>query len=132
MVNVALNSQVSSQNNNESKPLSFQFQKLSFRMFSLDISLDEQSLNQALLSLESCEESSQNNSINAPTTVSVAELPSDITDSFNVAAKQLSLFYGSVVNPTPEEDEESIEHLGEEVNSNDFEPSFQHTTGKEN
>lgn len=128
MVNVALNSQVSTQNNNESKSSSSQ--KFSFGIFSLDISVDEQSLNQALLSLESCEENPHISSINTPTTVSVAELPSDITDSFNVAAKQLSLFYGSVVDPTPEEDEESIDHLGEEVNSHHPEPYFAHTTGK--
>jgi len=95
--------------------------------------MDEQSLNQALLSLDTCEANQQINSISTTTAVSVAELPSDITDSLNVAAKQLSLLYGSVVNPNTEEEEESIENFvegEEEINSNFLEPCPEQTTGK--
>jgi hypothetical protein len=80
--------------------------------------MDEQSLNQALLSLNACDENRQLNGIHTNTAVSVAELPSDIQDSFNVAAKQLSLLYGSVVSlQTAEEEEEADDNLGEIVSS---------------
>ena len=94
------------------------------------MTMDEQSLNQALLSLETCEENQQINGINTPTTVSVAELPSDITDSLNVAAKQLSLLYGSVVSPTDEDDIDNLGEGEEEMNNSFAEPCLGHTTGR--
>jgi len=94
----------------------------------LDISVDEQALDQALLSLDTCDENRQLNGINTNTAVSVAELPSDITDSLNVAAKQLSLLYESVNVTITENDEESGENLGEEAGSV-VEPCLEQTTG---
>jgi hypothetical protein len=75
------------------------------------MSVDEESINQALLSLDDCDETRQMNAINTITAVSVAELPTGITDSLNVAAKQLSLLYESV---TTEHGEELIEDATEE------------------
>lgn len=69
------------------------------------VSLDEQTIDQALLSLDICENNQQVNNINSDTGVSVAKLPDAITDSLNVAAKQLSLFYDSVVNTTTNTDQ---------------------------
>ncbi|CAF0804708.1 unnamed protein product [Rotaria sp. Silwood1] len=92
MVNVALNLDVSADTNNEKA------------------SIDEQSINQALLSLDICDDTRQINGINTNTAVSVAEVPNDITDSLNVAAKQFSLLYESVVNvSTAETDEDFID-----------------------
>ncbi|CAF2708983.1 unnamed protein product [Rotaria sp. Silwood2] len=92
MVDVALNLDMSTDTNNDKT------------------SVDEQSINQALLSLDICDDNRQITAISTATAVSVADLPSGITDSLNVAAKQLSLLYESVVNvPTAEEDEDFIE-----------------------
>ncbi|CAF1311786.1 unnamed protein product [Rotaria sordida] len=88
MMDVALNLDVSADTNND------------------ETSIDEQSINQALLSLDICDDNRQINRIHTNTAVSVAELPSGITDSLNVAAKQLSLLYESVVNVTTTEQEE--------------------------
>lgn len=51
----------------------------------------------------------------------------------NIAAKQLSLLYGSVLSATAEEDEDSIENLDEgeeEINSNFAEQCLEQPTGK--
>ena len=112
MVDVALNLDVSAHNN---------------------ISSEERSLDQALLSLEPFDANQQINGINATTNVSVAELPTNIRDSFNVAAKQLTLLRESVLSPTAEEDENSVENLGEdedETVSNIAEPCLDQNIGK--
>ncbi|CAF1447334.1 unnamed protein product [Rotaria sordida] len=96
MMDVALNLDVSADTNND------------------ETSIDEQSINQALLSLDICDDNRQINRIHTNTAVSVAELPSGITDSLNVAAKQLSLLYESVVNvTTTEQEEDSFEDTTE-------------------
>lgn len=116
MVNVALNSDVS------------------VRKATENLSADEQTLNQALLSLDQCDENRDMHGMSTTTTVSVAELPSDITDSLNVAAKQLSLLYESVVNTTDHGEEvENEEVEGEEENGISdglVEPCSNDVTGK--
>jgi len=69
-------------------------------------------LDPALLCLNECDATQDMPSMSTTTGVSVAELPSDITDSLNDAAKQLSLLYGSVLNTTDQ---------GEAIEDEDFE-----------
>ncbi|CAF3444395.1 unnamed protein product [Rotaria socialis] len=87
---------------------------------------EEQQINQALLSsLALCNDNEQITSLSTNTTVSVAELPSDITYSLNVAAKQLSLLYESVSNVTnTEQDGNLVEDSDEteQLNSSTVEP----------
>ncbi|CAF0809847.1 unnamed protein product [Adineta ricciae] len=91
MVNIALNLDSTSTGNDD------------------NLSIDEQGINQALLTLDGSSESSSIPSISTTTTaVSVAELPSGITDSLNVAAKQLSHLYDSVVSTTTTEPGEEL------------------------
>lgn len=92
--------------------------------------VDEQSISQALLSSDSCDDSRP---IITTTAVSVAELPSGITDSLNVAAKQLSFLYESVVgtNTTEEAEElnEDVSHRSEEISSGFVEVYTEQETG---
>ncbi|CAF1133056.1 unnamed protein product [Adineta steineri] len=93
MVDVALNLDMSSHTIND------------------DISVDEQNIDEALLS-DTCEE--QINGSNTVTSVTVSELPSGITDCLNVAAKQLHFLYDSVVStPSTENGEEVDENRTE-------------------
>lgn len=86
----------------------------------LEASVEDQSINQALLSsLDICNDAGQLNSINT-TAVSIAELPDAITDSLNTAAKQLSLLCDSASEvPATEQDEgfteESSDHVDDEI-----------------
>ncbi|CAF1313511.1 unnamed protein product [Rotaria magnacalcarata] len=88
--------------------------------------VEEQQINQALLSsLDLCNGNEQITSLSTNTAVSVAELPSDITDSLNVAAKQLSLLYESVSNVTSTEQDGNLvenSHDIEGLNSSTVEP----------
>ena len=110
MLNIALNLDSTSTGNDDSKTYiwSTRFRTPQFDLLS-DLSIDEQSINQALLTLDGSDESSSIPAIGTTTAVSVAELPSGITDSLNVAAKQLSHLYDSVVSTATTE-------TGEELN----------------
>ncbi len=95
-----------------------------------DVYLDEQSINQALLSLNSCDDSQQI-SINTISAVAVAELPTGITDSLNVAAKRLSLLYDSTANTTTtEHDEDRTEEENNEIADGSVQPCSEQETGK--
>ena len=91
-----------------------------------------------MLSLDNCNTNRDINGLNSTTTaVSVAELPSDITDSLNVAAKQLSLLYERVVNST-EQGEELVDNLDVNAEGKEnvifdgiVEPSAEEETGRE-
>ncbi|CAF1593995.1 unnamed protein product [Adineta ricciae] len=109
MVNIALNLDSTSTGNDDSKTYiwSTQFRTPWFDLLS-DLSIDEQGINQALLTLDNTGESSPIPSISTTTAVSVAELPSGITDSLNVAAKQLSHLYDSVVSTATTESGEEL------------------------
>ena len=111
---------------------------VSFLLFSInyiynnfvDVSLDEQSINQALLSLDSCDDSQQI-SINTISAVAVAELPTGITDSLNVAAKRLYLLCDSTVStPTTEHGEDPTEEENNEIADGFVQPYSGQETGK--